>query len=119
MRGTEDDFVGVPPASTTFVRCLPVVLVPYCTNMRQERSVYFAALDGLRAFSILFVVFHHAANKPGWLTHFHGWLGVDIFFVLSGFLITFLLEQERQESGRIDLRAFYLRRAFRILPVYP
>jgi peptidoglycan/LPS O-acetylase OafA/YrhL len=59
--------------------------------MRQQRTIYFAALDGLRAFSILFVIFHHAANEPAWMTHFHGRLGVDIFFVLSGFLITYLL----------------------------
>ena len=86
--------------------------------MRQRSTTYFAALDGLRAFSILFVVFHHAANKTGWMTHFHGWLGVDIFFVLSGFLITFLLERERRDIGKVDLGAFYVRRAFRILPVY-
>jgi peptidoglycan/LPS O-acetylase OafA/YrhL len=92
--------------------------VLYSTRMRNGNSSYFAALDGIRAVSILFVVFHHAAYKPAWMAHFHGWLGVDIFFVLSGFLITFLLEQEKHDTGKVDLGAFYVRRAFRILPVY-
>lgn len=86
--------------------------------MRSPRPIYFPALDGLRAFSILFVIFHHAAHRPAWMTHFDGWLGVDIFFVLSGFLITYLLEKESRDTGKIDLKAFYIRRAFRILPVY-
>ena len=47
-----------------------------------------------------------------------GGVGVDIFFVLSGFLITTLLLNEYSRSGRIDLRAFYMRRAFRILPAF-
>lgn len=92
--------------------------VLYGTYMRNGDTTYFAALDGIRAFSILFVVFHHTVGKPAWMTHFHGWLGVDIFFVLSGFLITFLLEQEKRNTGKVDLRAFYVRRGFRILPVY-
>lgn len=86
--------------------------------MQRDKGVYFDSLDGLRAFSILFVIFHHAANKPAWSSHFHGWLGVDIFFVLSGFLITFLLVREKSNTGKIDLSGFYVRRAFRILPVY-
>jgi peptidoglycan/LPS O-acetylase OafA/YrhL len=86
--------------------------------MRSQDASYFAALDGLRAFSILFVVLQHIPDKPHWLGHLHGWLGVDIFFVLSGFLITYLLDREKQKSGRVDLAAFYTRRAFRILPVY-
>lgn len=47
-----------------------------------------------------------------------GWLGVDVFFVLSGFLITLLLLKEERARDRISLSAYYLRRAFRILPVY-
>lgn len=93
------------------------MLVRYGTSMGAKKTIYFAGLDGLRAFSILFVIFHHAAKLP-WMGHLHGYLGVDVFFVLSGFLITYLLALEKQETGRIDLGAFYVRRAFRILPVY-
>ena len=74
----------------------------------------FPALDGVRAIAALMVVFFHYGG-PGFL---QGWLGVQIFFVLSGFLITTLLLRERARDGRISLQEFYRRRAFRILPVY-
>lgn len=74
----------------------------------------FPALDGVRAIAALMVVFFHYGG-PGFL---QGWLGVQIFFVLSGFLITTLLLREQARTGRIGLRDFYRRRAFRILPVY-
>lgn len=74
----------------------------------------FPALDGLRAVAALMVVFFHYGG-PGWL---QGWLGVQIFFVLSGFLITTLLLREHARNGRISLVRFYRRRALRILPVY-
>lgn len=69
-------------------------------------------LEGLRGVAILLVVLFHAgvAGVSG------GFVGVDVFFVLSGFLITGLLVRERERSGRISLRAFYARRARRILP---
>lgn len=82
------------------------------------RPVYYPALDGLRAFSVLFVMYEHVTVLHSPLNHFHGWLGVDIFFVLSGFLITGLLAREERITGRIDMVAFYIRRAFRILPLY-
>src|SRR4051812_8790504 len=69
-------------------------------------------LDGLRAVAILAVIgFHYGPTKVG-----GGYLGVDVFFVLSGFLITALLVQERENKGGISLPAFYLRRARRLLP---
>jgi peptidoglycan/LPS O-acetylase OafA/YrhL len=71
------------------------------------------SLDGLRAVSILIVFVSHA-GFPG----VPGGLGVSIFFVVSGFLITTLLRAEADNSGRISLRAFYIRRAFRILPIF-
>jgi peptidoglycan/LPS O-acetylase OafA/YrhL len=72
---------------------------------------YQPALDGLRALSILAVLLYHDDYLlPG------GYLGVDVFFVLSGFLITSLLYEEYGRSGRVDLRAFYLRRALRLFP---
>ena len=79
---------------------------------------YYPSLDGLRAFSVLFVIFEHVLGPKGPLDHFHGWLGVDIFFVLSGFLITTLLVREERQTGSVNIGNFYIRRAFRILPVY-
>jgi peptidoglycan/LPS O-acetylase OafA/YrhL len=70
------------------------------------------ALDGLRGIAIVAVVLHHW-HVPGFIG---GYLGVDLFFVLSGFLITALLLQELGESGRVDLRNFYVRRTLRLLP---
>ncbi len=79
-------------------------------------SSYFPALDGLRALCILLVIFNHThAPYPRFI---YGWLGVDIFFVLSGFLITTLLLRERESYGNLSLKGFYARRFFRILPVY-
>ncbi|MEQ1725726.1 MAG: acyltransferase [Sphingopyxis sp.] len=69
-------------------------------------------LDGLRAVSVLFVMLVHASY--GRLSG--GFLGVDIFFVISGYLITYLLISEREATGRISLVDFYMRRVFRILP---
>src|SRR5581483_11845566 len=77
---------------------------------------YFPALDGLRAICILLVIFNHThCRYPPFI---YGWVGVDIFFVLSGFLITTLLLRERESYGNLSLKGFYTRRAFRILPVY-
>jgi peptidoglycan/LPS O-acetylase OafA/YrhL len=76
-----------------------------------KRIGYVPALDGLRGVAITVVVLFHSLKWPR-----GGFLGVDIFFVLSGFLITTLLVQERQGSGRISLRSFYRRRALRLLP---
>jgi len=69
-------------------------------------------LEGLRGVAILLVLLFHA-RIPGMVG---GFIGVDVFFVLSGFLITGLLVRERERVGRIDLAAFYARRARRILP---
>jgi peptidoglycan/LPS O-acetylase OafA/YrhL len=72
---------------------------------------YLPALDGLRALSIAAVLLYHDDYLiPG------GYLGVDVFFVLSGFLITSLLFKEWRETGRIVFRRFYLRRALRLFP---
>lgn len=71
---------------------------------------YIAALDGLRAVAAALVVAEHAAHIPA------GYLGVDIFFVLSGFLITSLLLAEQRQTGRVRIINFYLRRALRLFP---
>lgn len=73
---------------------------------------YRPALDGMRAVAILSVMAFHAQMPFSKI----GTLGVDIFFVLSGFLITTLLLQEWQQTGAIALRYFYLRRMLRLLP---
>jgi peptidoglycan/LPS O-acetylase OafA/YrhL len=73
---------------------------------------YQPALDGLRALAVLGVLLYHA--RVSWAPG--GFLGVDAFFVLSGFLITSLLVDEWRKHGRIDLRAFWVRRARRLLP---
>ncbi len=84
------------------------------------------SLDGLRAVSILLVVLYHASDTVGAPEFFHryshvlfsGSLGVYIFFVISGFLITSLLLREKTtHDGKIDIKKFYQRRFLRILPV--
>ncbi len=73
---------------------------------------YEPALDGLRAIAVLGVMFYHAG-----LPFFRGgFLGVDLFFVLSGYLITTLLLVERRRTGSIDMKSFWRRRAKRLLP---
>ena len=67
-------------------------------------------LDGLRALAILGVLAFHAGVASG------GFLGVQVFFVVSGFLITTLLVRERRRLGRVHLRAFYVRRLARLTP---
>lgn len=71
-----------------------------------------AGLDGLRALAVAAVVIYHVG--PGWLPG--GYLGVDVFFGISGFLITHLLVTEHREHGRIALAGFWRRRAVRLLP---
>jgi peptidoglycan/LPS O-acetylase OafA/YrhL len=78
------------------------------------------SLDGLRAVSILLVIAGHLSERKGGAIAASSFLlaklGVHTFFVISGFLITTLLQNEHTSCGRIDLRRFYMRRCFRILP---
>jgi len=71
-----------------------------------------ADIQGLRAVAVLLVALNHAGIPflPG------GYVGVDVFFVLSGFLITGILLSQAQRDGRVSLTEFYVRRARRILP---
>jgi peptidoglycan/LPS O-acetylase OafA/YrhL len=79
----------------------------------------FGSLDALRGLAILAVVWHHAGGAASTsLLARRGFLGVDLFFVLSGFLIVTLLLRERDARGHISLPRFYVRRALRIFPLY-
>lgn len=78
---------------------------------------YRPAIDGLRAIAVVAVIAYHALERQG-LARFApgGWLGVDVFFVISGFLITSLLLSEHRRWGSINLLGFWIARAKRLLP---
>jgi peptidoglycan/LPS O-acetylase OafA/YrhL/CubicO group peptidase (beta-lactamase class C family) len=85
---------------------------PTATSSPGEIKLPFLpGLDGLRAFAVIAVLLYHAD-----LPLRGGFLGVEVFFTLSGFLITALLVGEQAATGRIDLRDFWMRRARRLLP---
>lgn len=78
---------------------------------------YWPQLDGLRTISILLVITSHMADPKVW-GFINGSMGVTLFFVISGFLITSLLIREERRRGQVSIGKFYIRRAFRILPLY-
>jgi peptidoglycan/LPS O-acetylase OafA/YrhL len=82
---------------------------------RRRATAYRPELDGVRAIAVLAVMLFHVNRAWGFELR-GGFLGVDVFFVLSGYLITSLLVGERMARGRIRLRSFYARRALRLLP---
>lgn len=83
--------------------------------MSTSSSARIPSLDGLRAFSILLVIMGHLWGGAGMSVRMSAF-GVHVFFVLSGYLITGLLQKEHAREGRISLLAFYQRRCFRIFP---
>lgn len=96
----------------------------------KKQPLYFENLDGLRFFAFLAVFISHASLFLGYNNNFpvfvliknyiliNGDIGVSFFFVLSGFLITYLLLREKDVHGHISLKNFYIRRILRIWPVY-
>lgn len=88
--------------------------MPTFEQFKAER--YFHRLDGLRAISIVMVLIYHGQIDQ--LGVLNGHTGVTIFFVISGFLITTLLLREEERNGKVALKAFYIRRVFRLLPLY-
>lgn len=76
---------------------------------------YKPSLDGVRAGCIMLTLAGHIDGTPWYI---NGSLGVDVFFALSGWLITVLLMLEHSRSGTVSLQSFYLRRFFRIVPMY-
>jgi peptidoglycan/LPS O-acetylase OafA/YrhL len=94
--------VSAPPTHASFLSCK-----------------YFSSLDLFRFLAIVGVIWHHTQEGFWWFpASDRGFLGVDFFFVISGFLIVTLLLRERDRNGGISLRQFYLRRSLRIFPIY-
>lgn len=89
---------------------------------KAENQIYYPELDGLRFFAFFLVFIHHhalfASISSVKFLHDFGWIGVDLFFVLSAFLFTKLLTIEYERFSTINFKKFYLRRIFRIWPVY-
>jgi peptidoglycan/LPS O-acetylase OafA/YrhL len=111
--GASGHGVAAPSAVTTeATQQVPTVATRSSPDVSPTRLVHLRALDGLRGVAVLaVVVFHFAPDvAPG------GFLGVDLFFVLSGFLITSLLVKEWDTTQRIALSSFWVRRARRLLP---
>jgi peptidoglycan/LPS O-acetylase OafA/YrhL len=85
--------------------------MPGDRSFAPAKTGYLPGLDGLRAISVIAVLLYHA-DMP-WLNG--GFLGVEVFFVISGYLITLLLTQEHERTSRISLKDFWMRRARRLL----
>jgi peptidoglycan/LPS O-acetylase OafA/YrhL len=102
----------VAVGALTTVRASRTGPLPAPPAERREATRRAAGLDGLRALAVLAVMAFHEnfSAAPG------GFLGVDVFFVLSGYLITDLLAAQFGRDGRLDMRGFYARRARRLLP---
>jgi peptidoglycan/LPS O-acetylase OafA/YrhL len=78
---------------------------------RRLSNSFRGDIEGLRAVAVGLVLLDHVLGWPA-----GGFIGVDVFFVISGFLITGLLVRERERTGRISFRAFYVRRVRRLMP---
>jgi peptidoglycan/LPS O-acetylase OafA/YrhL len=114
--------IRTQPASQDETARIAVVVRPKPRSSTRN----IPSLDGLRAISIMFVIASHAhwaltgsLSRSAWQNwHYYGVLGVTVFFVISGYLITNLLLKELDITGSIRLKHFYIRRAFRIFPAF-
>ena len=106
-RPAEPDLPGAAPAGHTARRSHPSLRTAALVKVP-----YLPGLDGMRALAVMSVLLYHGdiASLKG------GFLGVEVFFVISGYLITAILLAERKNTFRIDLKRFYSRRAKRLLP---
>lgn len=102
---------------TLFNPSLLVQSTASCHTEFQNRR-FFGSLDGLRALSVIAVIWHHTTGQHTSYLLSSGPHGVTLFFAISGFLIVTLLLRERDRTGQIDLKAFYIRRSLRIFPLY-
>ncbi|WP_312296656.1 acyltransferase [Chryseobacterium sp.] len=88
----------------------------------EKHSERWYGLDHLRAAAIILVLMYHyrAFKHPQWIDEVgrFGWTGVDLFFVLSGFLISGQLFKEIERKGKFSVKIFYIKRFFRIIPAY-
>ena len=93
----------------------------FCSDFQEVPSLvassYLPSIDGLRAISITIVICGHLMLAAGIPEFINAAAGVEIFFAISGFLITTLLLKEKIKTGRISLKRFYIRRFLRIFPV--
>src|SRR5690242_21719635 len=90
----------------------PPERVPYVVDLPEDGGSHHRGdIEGLRALAVLLVVADHLFGRPA-----GGFIGVDVFFVVSGFLITGLLLREYERTGHISFVDFYRRRVKRILP---
>jgi peptidoglycan/LPS O-acetylase OafA/YrhL len=81
------------------------------------KKPYYPFIDGLRALAIISVILSHVFRDTKWLKFVDGSIGVHLFFIISGFLITTLLLREKINYGNVSYKGFYARRALRIFPV--
>ena len=95
---------------------VPVAIDRELTSYPSFELGYRPSLDGVRGIAILLVLAVHTNHLFGWSLLKGGSIGVDIFFVLSGFLITCLLLEEWAATGTVNLRHFYVRRCLRLIP---
>src|SRR5829696_650989 len=109
----DDDRARSRMVRRTYGWCHGAAVQVLAMDVKPRRLVDIPSLDGLRAVSIAIVFVAHAGYEI-----VPGGLGVTIFFVISGFLITTLLRLEVESKDTVSLRDFYLRRVFRILPLF-
>ena len=102
----------MPQTVATSSDAAPTAAVGGATERDSHPLAHLSGLDGLRAIAVLAVIAYHAGSAQA----SGGFLGVEVFFVISGYLITALLLAEHRRHGRIDPVRFWLRRARRLLP---